>query len=240
MMMTTSSTMAKTALSIASAAVLLVALTWSLLRMHAATTELASRVGALQAALQAAQDSRGAGEPAPASERTAASLARLTESVDHLHARLAALEARQQGEGMTPDGGYDARDTDRAGDAGRAEPPTAALDTRHAREQGRSDWGAQTTGRLHWHYADAAFFNRHGGELAVDCRRTICRLGWQTPDARGLTPDEASRIAVMAKYELLAIVAAGAPDSGPIHSGATMNGSRPRIEVYFEHREGQQ
>lgn len=115
----------------------------------------------------------------------------------------------------------------------RSRPSMDVVAEHHARESGQSEWGVATTERLSWAYADAPFFAEHGGRLSLDCRQSSCRIEWRAPDLSGLDAFEAEQQLSLADYELLAVVAKGGSDIGPIHTVSTSEGGDSRISLYF-------
>jgi hypothetical protein len=110
--------------------------------------------------------------------------------------------------------------------------PSHAI-ARHAKETGQSEWGKATASHVNWAYADASFFAEHGGQISVDCRQTSCKAAWEPPDTFSRDPAQADRDQALAEYELMAVVAKGGPDIGPIHTEWRLDEGNPRIEVYF-------
>lgn len=231
------SSKAKWLFGVIALAVLLTAL-W---RLDSSVGNLAERVEVLQAEVEALDNTGRTGlQPRHGAPRAVAR-ADLRGAVDALEMRLTALEglaavrvadcANGKSEPAVPE--------DAAGRIPAVDEAPEVV-ARHAREHGASAWGRQTAGQLEWHYADADFFGRHGGDLALDCRQSICRVLWEAPDMADLPPEESDRIAAMAKYELLAVIAAGAPGIGPILGADSESGAAgpASIELYFEQQEG--
>jgi hypothetical protein len=114
--------------------------------------------------------------------------------------------------------------------APRAPPP--AVD-RYTKEKGQSEWGKDTAGRINWAYADASFFAQYRGDLSVDCRQTSCKAVWEPPKTPAGDQPEVEREQGLAGYELMAVVAKGGGDIGPIYTASGLDGDNPRIEIYF-------
>lgn len=103
----------------------------------------------------------------------------------------------------------------------------------YTKEQGQSEWGKDTAGRINWTYADASFFAQYGGNLSVDCKQMSCKAVWEPPEISGPDESDVEREQALAEYELMAVVAKGGGDIGPIYTASRLNESNPRIEVYF-------
>lgn len=114
--------------------------------------------------------------------------------------------------------------------APRAPPP--AVD-RYTKEKGQSEWGKDTAGRINWAYADASFFAQYGGDLSVDCRQTSCKAVWEPPKTPAGDQSEVERAQGLAGYEVMAVVAKGGGDIGPLYTASGLDGGNPRIEIYF-------
>ena len=103
----------------------------------------------------------------------------------------------------------------------------------YTKERGQSEWGKDVAGRINWTYADASFFAQYGGNLSVDCRQTSCKAVWEPPEISGRDQPEVDREQALSEYELMAVVAKGGGNIGPIYTASRLNESNPRIEVYF-------
>lgn len=117
--------------------------------------------------------------------------------------------------------------------ARRSPPPPV---DNYTKERGQSEWGKDAAGRINWTYADASFFAQYGGNLSVDCRQTSCKAVWEPPEISGRDQSEVDREQALAEYELMAVVAKGGGDIGPIYTASRLNEGNPRIEVYFTRR----
>jgi hypothetical protein len=227
-------------------------LLFQLNRQHGALAESWQQNYAALGARIAELESRAAhslsvGQPKPddpsaacspgSSDSAAPDLTELLARLDNLETRIAQLADGQDGSKMpsaTSQREMLAKRAEALEEQIRSRPSTDVVAERHAKESGTSDWGAATTERVNWAYADAPFFAEHGGRLSLDCRQSSCRAHWQAPDLSGLDPLEAEQQLALAGYELLAVISKGGPEIGPIHTVSTMEeGKGQEINVYF-------
>jgi hypothetical protein len=110
--------------------------------------------------------------------------------------------------------------------------PVSLGDT-HARETGKSDWGASATEQITWASAESTFFSEHGGRVQADCRETSCEVAWSLPERPDLSEAEYDQLLQMAEYELMALAMQNAADPGQMEAIQDFDGEEPRIVVYL-------
>lgn len=105
-------------------------------------------------------------------------------------------------------------------------------------EGGRSDWGESLAAEIIEAFPNTPFFSNYGGNLAIDCKQTTCKLEWSMPHLNSLSPQDRDEMLAMTEYELLALAARDSAQVGRFNIRWKMENGRPRVAVFFA-RKGQ-
>jgi hypothetical protein len=109
----------------------------------------------------------------------------------------------------------------------------APLTEAHADEAGVSEWGKRLAGEVPIRFGDDPFFGRFPGELATDCRQTVCKLTWFFPPEELLTREEADLMLSTVQYELASLGAEEGRGVGRFEVEWRRDAPEPHIAVYL-------
>jgi len=119
----------------------------------------------------------------------------------------------------------------------------ADLASRHLQESKTSEWGETATTAIASAYAEEAasgsFFSKYKGDLATDCRGSVCSLTW-TPDSQlAASGSDESRASFFdeAQSELI-VLAANAPNAGQVKVSIDRSTNPPSIRVLVDNSGG--
>jgi hypothetical protein len=133
----------------------------------------------------------------------------LSTKVDHFRSELGGLRDDSDWKAPQTDGNPRMADVLDPRDSAGGD-PADVLEAEFHWERSGSDWGQQVSSSIDTGYAnrvgDSAVFSTYPGFLDSECRETVCRVRWGSPDLAALEASERAEVFERARWDLMAII----------------------------------